>query len=148
MTNTPSGDTHTNLENLLETWRSQRRKLLLNIQAVRHPPPENQEQFADRINTCCQGLLDYLCMGHFLVFTRVLQNIPGHADPTRQILRSVYWQIGYATDIALAFNDKYDTEISLLREEPSLPGDIRQMIRVMLIRFELEDMLIDLAVNN
>ena len=130
---------------LVERWRSQRRRLLWRLQAAPLQParPEAQALHA-RILDLCQTLVDYLAAGHFVVYARLLEEVGNTTGGWKlELLRGIYRRIESSTDYALSFNDKYDTDVMSLCSERSLPADLALLQRVLLIRFELEDHLID-----
>lgn len=88
----------------------------------------------------CQVMVDYIAAGHFLLYERIIsgqERRKGLANTAEKILP----KISVTTEIALEFNDKYDTESteSLLSE---LEKDLSILGEALANRIELEDQLI------
>ncbi len=88
----------------------------------------------------CQVMVDYIAAGHFLLYERIIsgqERRKGLANVAEQILP----KISVTTEIALEFNDKYDTESteSLLSD---LEKDLSTLGEALANRIELEDQLI------
>lgn len=88
----------------------------------------------------CQIMVDYIASGHFLLYERI---VSGHErrHEMAELAEKLYPEISTTTDIALDFNDKYDTENteSLLN---SLEKDLSTLGEALATRIELEDQLI------
>jgi regulator of sigma D len=104
--------------------------------------PENGPDSA--VQEFCQVLVDYISLGHFAVYQRLTdgterrQNVLDVAD-------EIYPQIVAATDVAVEFNDKYESlSGDGLREH--LAEDLSRLGEVLAVRFELEDRLLEVMV--
>jgi len=96
--------------------------------------------FGDHLKEFCEVLVDYIAFGHFEVYDRI-----GSGKERREavvsLAESIYPNILDTTDVAVAFNDKYDeTDHELHLED--LSKDLSQMGEILATRIELEDQLI------
>ncbi len=101
----------------------------------RHQEP--LEQILDRF---CQVLIDYISLGHFGIYRRIIEG----TERRRSVIEAAerfYPRIAEATEVALKFNDQYEnaqlTDHDVLRRELSKLGE------ALATRIELEDRLID-----
>ena len=96
---------------------------------------------AAKVQEFCQILIDYISLGHFGVYRRIIDG----TERRRRALETaelVYHRIEDATDVALAFNDKYEgLDQTALGE--SLEQELSRLGDVLLTRFELEDQLVE-----
>jgi len=90
-------------------------------------------------------LVDYIAFGHFEVYDRI-----GSGKERRgavvSIAEEIYPRILDTTDVAVAFNDKYDESDHKLHLE-DLSKDLSQMGEVLAARIELEDQLIEVMLQ-
>jgi regulator of sigma D len=96
-------------------------------------------QLTRKIQGFCQILIDYISLGHFGVYRRIMDGTERRrkAIETAEI---VYPTIEEATDVALAFNDKYESlDDHVVRVE--LEGDLSRLGEALATRFDLEDQL-------
>ena len=98
-----------------------------------------------KVQEFCQALIDYISLGHFGVYRRIIDGTERRrlAIDTAQ---RVYPRIEEATDIALAFNDKYEAldQAALAAE---LEPDLVRLGDALAARSELEDQLVDALMN-
>ncbi|THB63086.1 MAG: Rsd/AlgQ family anti-sigma factor [Gammaproteobacteria bacterium] len=85
----------------------------------------------------CDTLIDYVSFGHFCVYETLIKKSALDAG----IKNNTYAQISQTTEIALTFNDKYETyhdenSIEVLQNDLSILGE------ALCIRLELEDCLL------
>lgn len=134
---------------LLQRWRAQRRELacLLHHSAWARQDPAAEQSLGPRITLLCQALIDYLSAAHFAVYLKVLEECAAAPRDRREVLLGLYRLLESATDHALRFHDKYDTDPASLCGEESLPRDLCRLARVMRIRFRLEDLWIELLMT-
>lgn len=93
-----------------------------------------------KVQEFCQLLIDYISLGHFGVYRRIIDGTERRRAAAEAAQR-VYPRIEEATDVALAFNDKYEgLDQSALREE--LEQDLSRLGEALMTRSELEDQLV------
>lgn len=94
----------------------------------------------EAIRRFCQLLIDYISLGHFGVYRRIIDGTERRVLAIRTA-EQVYPAIEDATDVALTFNDKYDQlEPQCLGVD--LEGDLSRLGEVLATRFDLEDRLL------
>lgn len=88
----------------------------------------------------CQIMVDYIASGHFLLYERIVSGKERRKEIS-DLAQEMYPRISETTEVALDFNDKYDTEhtealLSNLGKDLSILGE------ALANRIELEDRLI------
>lgn len=93
----------------------------------------------ETVERFCQLLIDYISLGHFGVYRRI---IDGTERRVRAIATAeqVYAAIEEATDVALAFNDKYE-QLDAHQLYSDLEDDLARLGEALTTRFDLEDRL-------
>ncbi|KPK51255.1 MAG: hypothetical protein AMS22_11235 [Thiotrichales bacterium SG8_50] len=88
----------------------------------------------------CQVLMDYIAAGHFGLYERIASG-KERRQGVAALAEELYPRIAETTDIAVAFNDKYDCgdegDIS-----PSIGKDLSRLGEELAVRAELEDQLL------
>lgn len=92
------------------------------------------------IQEFCQLLMDYIAAGHFSLYERIVNGKERRRAPA-ELAEKLYPRIAETTDIALAFNDKYDTE-EHSRDISGLEQDMSRLGQALAARAELEDKLL------
>ncbi len=104
------------------------------------PFDQHQEPLEQILDRFCQVLIDYISLGHFGIYRRIIEG----TERRRSVVEAAerfYPRIAEATEVALKFNDQYEnaqlTDHDVLRRELSKLGE------ALATRIELEDRLID-----
>jgi regulator of sigma D len=92
----------------------------------------------------CQVLVDYIAAGHFALYERIA-NGSERREALAVLAAKYYPRIAETTDVALAFNDKYDCE-DHCEITPDLAKDLSQLGEQLAARIELEDQLLKLLI--
>ncbi len=93
----------------------------------------------ETVQRFCQLLIDYISLGHFGVYRRIIDGTERRARAI-ETAEQVYAAIEDATDTALAFNDKYE-HADPLRLRHELEADLSRLGEALASRFDLEDRL-------
>ncbi|MEM7253918.1 MAG: Rsd/AlgQ family anti-sigma factor [Pseudomonadota bacterium] len=95
----------------------------------------------DILASFCQVLVDYIASAHFGLYERIIEGNE-RRRAVAEMATELYPQIAHTTDIALAFNDKYDPakEFDL---DDTFSRDLSALGEHLATRIELEDQLID-----
>ena len=93
----------------------------------------------EAIRRFSQLLIDYVSLGHFGVYRRIIDGTERRVK-TVETAEQIYPTIEEATDVALAFNDKYE-QIDTAQVTSELEGDLSRLGEALAIRFDLEDQL-------
>jgi regulator of sigma D len=98
-----------------------------------------------KVQEFCQVLIDYISLGHFGVYRRIIDGTERRRLAI-EIAQRVYPLIEQATDTALAFNDKYEAldQAALAAE---LEADLVRLGDALATRSELEDQLVEALMN-
>ena len=93
----------------------------------------------DAIRRFSQLLIDYISLGHFGVYRRIIDGTERRVKAI-EAAEQIYPAIEDATDVALSFNDKYE-QIDSATLASDLEGDLSRLGEALAIRFDLEDRL-------
>lgn len=136
------------LKCIIQLWRAQRRMLNQSLERsicsdLDSKPQNNSEQ---HLESLCEGLMDYVSVGHFKVYEKLLQPGKNLNQDQLTLVKSIYHNIENSTDHALCFNDKYDEHAGLLphRVSANLPRDLHKLNRSLTMRFVLEEQLVEI----
>ncbi|HEC13055.1 MAG TPA: Rsd/AlgQ family anti-sigma factor [Acidiferrobacteraceae bacterium] len=88
----------------------------------------------------CQVLVDYVAVGHFTLYERILNGTERRQEIVR-LAERLYPDIAETTDAAVLFNDKYDCE-DHCEIGDSLAADLSALGEKLATRIGLEDQLI------
>lgn len=109
-------------------------------------PFSGTDAIKQRLEHFSQTLIDYLSLGHFGVYERLL-NGKERRDNILEIAKNIYPEIEATTEVAVAFNDKYEkTEKSDNFNE--LERDLSILGEHLAKRIDLEDQFCHLIVNS
>ena len=93
----------------------------------------------------CELLVDYSALAHFEIYERI---IDGRERRSRvvEVAREVYPKISEASEIAVAFNDRYDANTHKL-DMDRLGSDLSLLGEELATRIEMEDRIIQALVE-
>lgn len=137
----------TPLQLLTERWRLQRvelRRQLLHLLSCELLPVTAEE--TSTLASLCADLIDYVSTGHFEVYGRILRS---HMVPARHqlLLRHILHSIGQTTDAVLAFNERFE-KLPPCGFNAQLAEDLGKLSRCLLLRFALEEQLLELTASD
>jgi len=104
-------------------------------------PYQSNDPVDQKVRAFCQKMIDYIAAGHFAIYDR-LMNGGERRTQVLAIAAKVYASIEDTTDIAVAFNDKYDEHDHSL-DFTNLQNDLALLGEAMSNRADYEDQLID-----
>jgi regulator of sigma D len=93
-----------------------------------------------RLQEFCQLLIDYISLGHFGVYQRIVDG----TERRRRVLEvaeRIYPRIAGATNAAVDFNDKYE-QLSGESVRAQLANDLSKLGEELAVRSDLEDQLL------
>lgn len=103
----------------------------------------NTDAIFDSLQEFCQDLVDYLATGHFEIYRRI-EDGDERRDEMLQLARDIYDRITNTTQIAIAFNDMYDTssrfDATVMQQ---LPEQLSRLGQELATRIDLEDRFIN-----
>ncbi len=129
-------------QQLINSIIIERKQLLaLLFQATNISTPDNEflEEF-------CQILVDYIAAGHFILYDRILEN-KERRKTINELAEIIYPEIEKYTQVALDFNEKYNTTQDDIDGE-KLKNDMSILGEALTARIELEDKLIYSLTND
>jgi regulator of sigma D len=104
---------------------------------------DDMDATLDSLQEFCQDLVDYLATGHFEIYRRIEEG-DERRDEMLQLARDIYDKITGTTQVAIAFNDLYDTSSDF---NPSalqqLPTQLSRLGQELATRIDLEDRFIN-----
>jgi len=123
------------------TERSQMLVLFCRVAGLEpFPSQEKGKDIPKLVQEFCQVMVDYIASGHFLLYERIISGQERRQEVS-ELAQNMYPRISETTEVALDFNDKYDTEDAepLLK---NLEKDLSILGEALATRIELEDRLI------
>lgn len=119
--------------------------LVLFCQLAGLDPYHSSAPIEHQLRAFCQKMIDYIAAGHFAIYDRLL-NGGERRHPVLEVAARVYSSIEDTTDIAVAFNDKYDEHDHLL-DFSNLQNDLAMLGEALSNRADYEDRLIDALIS-
>lgn len=133
------------VDKLIDRWLHERQELILLMCAVdglkEYTPKETPVSI--KIQAFCQVLIDYVSHGHFAVYDELMEEEEHFGGNGLELAHTIYPKIQAITEVALQFNDKYDTPEHCENQLASLPKDLSYLAEKLEERFQMEDQLID-----
>ncbi|HHH38947.1 MAG TPA: Rsd/AlgQ family anti-sigma factor [Sedimenticola sp.] len=139
-------DRRTQTQEMIGKWLRERQQMLvLYCQLAGLEPYTPEKPVKGLLKDFCQVLVDYIAFGHFEVYDRISR---GQERRTRvlRVAEQVYPKVLAVTDLAVAFNDKYDTggQLPALDE---LDRDLSRLGSELASRIEMEDQLVSALIG-
>lgn len=133
---------------IIQLWRAQRKLLNQSMENSFYSELDSSATGSpeQHLESLCEGLMDYVSVGHFKVYEKLLQPGKHLSQDKLELLRTIYHNIESSTDQALSFNDKYDDRPCLLDKHSAtnLPGDLYKLNKSLAMRFVLEEQLVEI----
>lgn len=128
---------------IIDRWLASRRQLLVSYWALATNAPSGRATLpeAERVAEFSDLLMDYVSVGHFEVYERIVSGCERHGGNCLAQTQRLYPRIAETTQQVLRFNDRYaelQSDDSLLE----LDADLSKLGEALEQRFELEDKLI------
>ncbi|CAL1240270.1 Rsd/AlgQ family anti-sigma factor [Candidatus Methylocalor cossyra] len=92
-----------------------------------------------------QLLIDYISLGHFGLYQRITDGTERRRK-VLEVAEQIYPRIAAATDVAVAFNDKYEM-LASVASLAELSDDLSRLGEALAVRGELEDQLLSAMVS-
>ena len=133
------------VQQLINEWLAERQELVVSYHSLCNidEPKEDCQRTIQSLKVFCQVLVDYISAGHFEVYNLLAEEDEAFGSANLNVLEDALPNITMTTDLALAFQETYDTDehcieaISRLKQELSTVGE------AITHRFSLEDKLIE-----
>jgi regulator of sigma D len=104
-------------------------------------PYQPDKTIEDLVKEFCQLSVDYISLGHFGLYQRILEGNERRKSVV-DVAERLYPDIAKATEAVLSFNDKYQT-LTPAKILNQLSGDLSLVGEQLATRIELEDQLIE-----
>jgi len=132
------------VETLIEGWLKERQELIVLYCALSGTQAiaSGKSRPAQKLQKFCEILVDYVSAGHFEIYDQLLKEAEEFQDGGEQLASKMYPKLTKTTEIALDFNDKYDTSENAKDQSTQLPTDLSRLGEILVSRFEMEDHLI------
>lgn len=124
----------------IRRWYHQREEIvgqLHSLQLLLSSPSVERAALSRTLSHFCQQLIDYVSMGHFVIYVQLIR--PTRLTSSRTLLQ-LYHTIETTTDSVLAFN----TCLEQCRCPPSVAAQLDRLSAQLHTRFALEDTLVSL----
>ena len=133
-------------QELVQHMLKERNQLLtLLLQVSSDSSHKQSEQLVSDLEEFVQVLVDYIAAGHFGLYERIAEG-KERRKVVKSLAMEIYPRIEQSTQIALAFDEKYNPE-NEKRELDHFPEDISMLGEELTTRIELEDQLIQLLLE-
>ena len=103
--------------------------------------PHSTDELKTMLQEFCEILVDYLAAGHFGLYQRFIDGEERRGG-IRELAEKLYPQISETTQMALDFNDKYETKTDDNFDD-SFSDDLSKLGQALAVRIELEDQLLN-----
>jgi regulator of sigma D len=138
---TGTEERRTTTQELIDKLLQERQEMLVLFCQVAGLEPYHRSASLDSLlQTFCEVLIDYTAFGHFEVFGRISDGNERRAGVIR-VAGEIYPDFVKASEVAVAFNDKYDLSDHELKLD-HLSEDLSRLGEELAVRIELEDQLL------
>ena len=128
---------------LIEELQKERREVWsLYCQVAELKPFTAIETLRPKLTQFSQLLVDYVSLGHFGVYERVLAGTE-RRDRVLSVAKAIYPEFSTTTEAAISFNDKYD-KVDKIEQFDALEQDLSDLGEWLAKRIDLEDKLCEL----
>ncbi|PCS23915.1 sigma D regulator [Candidatus Enterovibrio escicola] len=135
---------------VINYWLTLRQQLLVEYSKVaglvgdykKHLPSE------DKLNHFCGALVDYISAGHFKIYDMVMERWQSTGFTTNSDIDALYARIIETTEPLLNFDDKYSNAELNENNFAGFDNDVSTIGEIIELRFEQEDMLIQLITDS
>ena len=132
------------VQSLVDIWLAERQDVVMLLFSLSDANQFSAKcsQSINKLRQFSQTLLDYVSAGHFEVYDQLVREAEEYQDGSECLLSKLFPKIKQSTDIALAFNDTYDTDEHCDQALGRLKDELSTLAESMTQRFALEDRLI------
>lgn len=138
------------VNNLIERWLQERQELIVLYCSITgiNSASNNAERVLPKLRLFCQILVDYVSAGHFEVYQELIREAEDFKDGSEKFAEKLYPQIAISTEVALEFNDKYESALKDNESLKSLSANLSTLGEILVSRFDLEDQMIEVLHNS
>ena len=118
-----------------------------NLAKITEDYDNDKEGTLELVEEFCQELVDYMAIGHFEIYRRIEEGNE-RRDEIVQLAEKIMPRINDTTQIAVAFNDLYDSTTDIQKDAlDQLPNYLTKLGTELATRIDLEDQFIDLLLT-
>lgn len=139
---TQASERRTGTQDIVDKLLSERQEVLVKFCRVAgfDPFAKVHKSTIEALQEFCQVLVDYSAFSHFEIYQRIVNGAERRAMVI-EVAEQVYGRVTETTEVAVAFNDKYDAadhtlDLAHLSDDMSLLGE------ELAVRFEMEDRIV------
>jgi len=146
MSSETSTERRSGTQDMINKLLAERQEMLLMFEKVAGLQPYDKNVDGDALQKFCGVLVDYSAFGHFEIYERIND---GRERRKRVVdmARDVYPLIVESSEVAVEFNDKYDSADHAL-DLNHLDRDLGKLGEEIATRIEMEDRIIEALVAN
>jgi len=137
-------DRRNRTQNIVEHLTDERADMLVQFCKIAGVDPWEEQHSPEEVHTLlqefCEILVDYLAAGHFGLYQRCIDG-EERREEIRNLAEQLYPRIAETTQIALDFNDKYESD-KANELKPAFSDDLSVLGQALAVRIELEDKLL------
>ena len=135
---------------LIDRWLQERQELIVLYCSLSgaYAFSPNSNASMQKLRKFCQILVDYVSAGHFEVYDQLLKEAEAFNDAQDELVAEIYPKISFTTEVALEFNDRYDSDEQCSQSIELLAKNLSRLGEVLVSRFDLEDRLIEALHNS
>jgi regulator of sigma D len=138
---TQAGERRTGTQDMIDKLLAERQQMLvLYCRVAGLEPYRAGKTTMEALQDFCEVLVDYSAFGHFEIYQRIA-NGQERRERVIQVAEQVYNRIAEASEVAVAFNDKYDADHHQL-DLSRLSHDMSVLGEELAVRIEMEDRII------
>lgn len=135
---------------IIDYWLELRQVLLVEYSTLAGLKNTNKNSLPteEELNRFCQVLVDYISAGHFRIYNMIMERWKATGFSTNGEIDALYHGIVETTNPLLTFNDKYCAFVINEDNFAYFDQDISRVGEIMALRFEKEDLLIQVILGS
>ena len=131
------------VSDLIDKWLLERKSLIVGLCDLSVNPGSSEENKAEKFQSFCQLLVDYVSVGHFEVYEQLVAEAAEYDDGGIELAKKIIPLIQVSTEVALNFNDRFDDIHKVDDGIEGLIKELEELGKTLEDRFALEDNLIE-----
>lgn len=135
---------------IIDYWLNFRQQLIMDYSTVAGLTGENKNSLPTEaeLNRFCETLIDYISAGHFRIYNMIMERWESTSFSSNAEIDALYLKIMETTTPLLTFNDKYTEFVLSETDYAQFDENISRVGEILALRFEKEDMYIQLIVKS
>lgn len=135
---------------IIDYWLNFRQELIVDYSKIAGLISENKQCLPteEQLTHFCETLVDYISAGHFRIYNKIMARWESTGFSSNAEIDALYVGIVETTGPLLSFNDKYSQFTIAENNFSQFDDNISRVGEIMAIRFEKEDLLIQLIAKS